>query len=72
MIPVLFEGGHAEVATVDGPFVYKSCTGQMKKGRFQGRLPFVAGKDDCSPHATWRFDVTVAPFLLDSKPEHMF
>jgi uncharacterized protein affecting Mg2+/Co2+ transport len=72
MKPVLFEGGYIEDGITDGPFIYQSCTGRMKKGRFQGHLTFVAGKVDYSPHPTGRFDVAVAPFLLDSEPEYLY
>jgi uncharacterized protein affecting Mg2+/Co2+ transport len=74
MKPVLYEGGYHENSDdrVDGPFIYQSCTGRMKKGRFQGHLTFVAGNDSDSPHPTGRFDVTVAPFLLDSEPEYLY
>ena len=72
MNPVLFEGGYIEDVINHGPFIYQSCTGRMKKGRFQGHLTFVAGKTDYSPHPTGRFDVNVAPFLLDSEPEYLY
>jgi uncharacterized protein affecting Mg2+/Co2+ transport len=74
MYPVLFEGGYQEDADdrVGGPFIYQSCTGPIQKGRFQGHLTFVAGNVDYTPHPTGRFDVTVAPFLLDSAPEYLY
>ena len=76
MHPVLFEGGYhqgdVDAGVQHGPFIYQSCTGPMKKGRFQGHLTFVAPNDGNSPSQIGRFDVNVAPFLLDSEPEYLY
>jgi hypothetical protein len=73
--PELFEGGYQDDAgdRVDGPFIYQGAINRlMKRGRCQGHLTLFPGNADHSAHPTGSFDVTLAPFLLDSEPGYLY
>lgn len=74
MYPRLFEGGYQldHDSPEMGIFEYQSCTGIMGPGRFQGHIAFQVTEGvrpgDLTA-ASERFNVRVAPFLLDPNPD---
>ncbi|KAL3916377.1 MAG: hypothetical protein SGILL_005207 [Bacillariaceae sp.] len=70
MTPVLKEYGYTKNGEDHyGTFQYQSCTGPLKRGSFGGHLTFEARP---ASGTTFRFDVEVGAFALDSEPDFLF